>query len=288
MDIGVMLPYVVLADRRTTIDWCRRIDDGPFASLGMGERLGYDNLDQLVTLSAAAVLTERVRLLSHVMVLPLHPAPLVAKRAATIDVLSEGRLTLAVGVGWREDEFTAVGASFAGRYARQDEQVAQLRRVWAGEPPFAGVEPIGPRPVQSGGPPILCSARGSKALARAALWADGYAGFSPEVDRDEMTTVARTVRAAWTEAGRDEEPYLMTSTFFALGDGAPERLRAATGGYARYRDGSRERLDKATVDSPAGVERALDAARESGYRGLMLIPTTGDLAELDRLETVIG
>jgi len=129
MDIGVMLPYVVSTSREPLLRWCRAIEDGPFQSLAIGDRLNYGNLDQLVALSVAAAVTENVRILTHVMVLPMYSTAVVAKRAATIDVVSAGRLTMAVGVGWRPDDFRAAGQPFRGRFQRLDDQVRELRRL---------------------------------------------------------------------------------------------------------------------------------------------------------------
>ena len=93
MEIGLTLPTMISGvDRDATLEWCRRIDQAPFSTLALGERIAYPNQELFVTLAAAAVLTERVRLMSTVVVLPLHPAVEVAKQAATIDVLSGGRL----------------------------------------------------------------------------------------------------------------------------------------------------------------------------------------------------
>src|SRR5258708_39647359 len=86
-------------DRRTAVDWCRRIDAGPFSSIAVGERVTFRNQDQMVTLSAAAALTDRVRVMATIVILPMHPVALIAKQAATLDVLSGGRLTLGVGIG---------------------------------------------------------------------------------------------------------------------------------------------------------------------------------------------
>jgi len=171
--IGLTLPSMLAGvDRATTLEWCRRIDDGPFSSLSMGERITYPNQELWAVLAAAAAVTERVRIISTVVLLPAHDAVMVAKQAATLDVLSGGRFTLGVGVGGREEDYRAIGASFARRHARMDEQVDVMRRIWAGER-IDGCAPVGPQPVRPGGPPILVGAMGPKAIARASHWADG-------------------------------------------------------------------------------------------------------------------
>jgi alkanesulfonate monooxygenase SsuD/methylene tetrahydromethanopterin reductase-like flavin-dependent oxidoreductase (luciferase family) len=126
-----------------------------------------------VQLAAAAALTERVRLWTTLVVLPAHNAVQVAKDMASVDRLSDGRLTVGVGVGGRRQDFEAIGGDFGHRWQRMDEQVATMRRIWAQEPPFEGSDPVGPPPVQVGGPPLVAGVMGPKALARAAQWAVG-------------------------------------------------------------------------------------------------------------------
>ena len=142
-----------------------------------------------VTNAAAAALTERVRVFVNLVVLPFHQIPVAAKEIATLDVLSGGRVSLGVGIGGREHDYIAAGSSFARRHQRLDDGVAELRRLWAGGTPFEGADPVGPSPVQIGGPEILAGAMGPKALARAAKWADGISGFtiSADADRDGRT-----------------------------------------------------------------------------------------------------
>jgi len=153
MKIGMTLPTMVRGyTRDTTVAWCRRIDAGPYASLSAGERITFHNQEQLVTLSAAAALTERVRVIATIVILPMHPVALVAKQAATLDVLSGGRFTLGLGVGGREHDYRAAEKTFERRLPRLDESVATMRRLWAGEVPFEGADPVGPMVVQPGGP----------------------------------------------------------------------------------------------------------------------------------------
>jgi len=99
----------------------------------------------MTTVAAAAALTNRVRVMTNVVVLPLHNTAVVAKQLATLDVLSAGRLTVGVGVGGREQDYLVAGVPFDRRHHRLDEAVAGLRRLWAGSAPAEGVDPVGPR-----------------------------------------------------------------------------------------------------------------------------------------------
>ena len=135
--------------------WARQADAGPFSSLSIIDRLVYGNYEPLITLAVVAGVTTRIRLMPSVLLAPSRSAAVLASEAATLDALSGGRLTLGPGVGGREDDFRAAGASFNDRGRRFEEQLATMKQIWAGEAVSAEVGPIGPRLVQDGGPPIL-------------------------------------------------------------------------------------------------------------------------------------
>ena len=271
-------------DRDTTLAWCRGIDAGPFSSLACGERITFHNQEMRVLLSAAAALTSRVRIVPTLYVLPMHSAAWVAKELATLDVLSGGRVTLTVGVGGREQDYRAVGASFEKRFARLDAQVAELRRLWSGGPAFEGAPPIGPAPVQAGGPPIWVGAMGPKSLLRASRWADGVDGFSMSGDGTEAASAFAAADLAWQEAGREARPHRVTGFWYALGDGAKDRLQGYVFDYLRiFGDAAaRARAANARIDSVGAFRHAVKAIEAAGCDELLLVPTSGDPAELDR------
>jgi len=289
MEYGMTLPTMARGyTAATTPEWCAAIDAGPYVSLSAGERVTFHNQEQIVTLSAAAALTSRVRVVSTITILPMHPIPLVAKRAATLDVLSGGRLTLGLGVGGREDDYRAAGASFDHRLARLDAGVAELRRLWAGEPPAEGSAPVGPPPSQDGGPPLYSSSLGPKSMARGARWADGYLGFTLAADPTELRATARQVRQAWQDAGRPDAPRLVTSFWFSLGPDARERHERYVRDYmAIDPDVAEFMAGAATLWTEDAVARAIDAVAGAGFDELMFVPTTTDVAELDRLAPLL-
>src|SRR6478752_532573 len=113
MDIGVALPQMAKGlDRGRVEAWCRGIDAGPYSSVSAGERITFHNLEGITLCTAAAMLTERVRVLFNVAVAPWHAPAMLAKQLATMDVLSGGRIDLAVGVGGREQDYAALGSPF--------------------------------------------------------------------------------------------------------------------------------------------------------------------------------
>src|SRR5919201_188726 len=147
MDIGIGLPAAVRGvDRRALLDWAVRAEERGFSSLGTFDRLVYANYEPLVALSAAAAVTERIGLLTDVLLVPQRNNPvLVAKQAATVDSISGGRLTVGVATGWREDDFQAGGVPFEEHGRRFGGALEGMRRVWAGEAPD-GAPPGGPPP----------------------------------------------------------------------------------------------------------------------------------------------
>jgi alkanesulfonate monooxygenase SsuD/methylene tetrahydromethanopterin reductase-like flavin-dependent oxidoreductase (luciferase family) len=290
MHFGIFPPYLMPKplERETADAWFERIDAGPYATFAYGERAAWHTHDQFTMLGAAAMATKRVRLMTYVTILPVHPAPHIAKRAATVDVLSGGRLTLAVGAGPRTADWEAADRRFVTNPQKtMDRQVADIRRFWSGDP-LPGGEPLLPAPVQAAGPPILSAARGDKSTARAVTWADGYAGFIAPFTLPPADD-ARRFTAAWERAGRHGSPYLVTSCFFALGGDASERLHRVAGPYmaARPLPGGPVAGEAFTVDTPDALRRVVHDVEEAGFDELILIPTTDELAELDRLEKVL-
>lgn len=280
MTLPTMLPH----SRAQTVAWCRDIDTGPWAGLAVPERVTYTSHDWTVDLAAAAALTERVRLWTTIVILPAHDEVAVAKQLASIDVLCDGRLTVGVGVGGREHDYRAIGGSFERRWQRMDDQVARMRRIWAGEPPFEGADPVGPQPVQAR-VPIIAGVMGPKAIARAARWADGVDGaWTLDGDRNTMAAAFDQIRGAWDDAGRTDAPHLSSSIWYALGDGAEARLREYARSYMQVLGDGAARWAATSVAcfTPDALRRAVDNARDAGADELFLVPTTADPDELAR------
>ena len=292
MDISMTLPTMVPHGRAEVLSWCRAVDEGPFASLAVPERITYPSHSWVVQLSAAAALTERVRLWTTVVVLPAHDAVETAKHLASVDRLSGGRLTVGIGVGQREHDYRAIGGDMRRRWARMDEQVAAMRSIWAGEAPFVGADPVGPPPHQPGGPPLVAGVMGPKGLARAARWAAGVDDGASVVGVDGSVAGAtfERIRAAWRTAGRDTAPHISASLWFALGPGAEDRLRRYCFDYLRgIGEGTaRAMAARATCHTPEALREAVRTLERLGCDELFLVPTTADVAELDRTRDALG
>jgi alkanesulfonate monooxygenase SsuD/methylene tetrahydromethanopterin reductase-like flavin-dependent oxidoreductase (luciferase family) len=283
MDVGLALP--TMADgwhRSTWFDWCRAIDEGPFSSISCGERITFRNVEMLTTLAAAAALTERVRVMVNLAIAPWHATTLLAKQLATLDVLSAGRLDVGLGVGGREQDYEGMGATMVGRHQRLDDQVAELRRLWAGEAILHGAPSLGPPVVQPGGPPLYVGATGPKALRRAARWATGVSGFSFSLDRAECAGAAADANEAWADQAAAAPPRMVMACFFVLGDDearAAVDLERFTYEYLEvFGDRAATGLSRRTrLSSPGALREALDALDDDGeVAEVILVPGTVD------------
>jgi alkanesulfonate monooxygenase SsuD/methylene tetrahydromethanopterin reductase-like flavin-dependent oxidoreductase (luciferase family) len=291
MKFGMCLPYMEPDfDRKAMMEWFRKIDEGPYYSLSCGERITGPTLEMRVMLAAAAAVTERVRINPSLYVLPMHSAVWAAKEIATLDVLSEGRVTATVGVGGREKDYQAVGASFTKRHQRMDEQIAEMKNIWAGNPPFDGADPVGPVPVQAGGPPILIGAMGPKSTRRGAEWADGVYSFSMTGSGEEISNMFSMADEAWQDAGRDSKPYRMGGFWYTLVDNGEQKLKQYVFEYLKIvGDEIAQMVAETMVRFDEGaIREAIDAYEDAGCDELMLSPVTIDIVEIDRLSEIIA
>jgi alkanesulfonate monooxygenase SsuD/methylene tetrahydromethanopterin reductase-like flavin-dependent oxidoreductase (luciferase family) len=289
MDVGVALPQMTQGLHRDGIlAWCRAVEAGPFSSISAGERITFDNLDGFTLCAAAAAVTDRVRILLNALILPWHAPAMVATQLSSIDVLSGGRLEVAVGVGVREEDFAAVGVPMAGRFGRVDHGVAEVRRLWAGGE-AAGGGVVGPTPVQTGGPRILSTATHAGSLGRAARWADGVSGFSLEGSVAEVADAFALTRASWAAAGREAPPRLVTGCYVSLGPDARKTLQAFGRRYLGVFGGSLADTLAArmTTHDEASVGAFLRGVRDEGADECILIPASNDVELVGRLADVV-
>jgi probable F420-dependent oxidoreductase len=167
-----------------------------------------DWLEPLTVVAALAAVTTTVRFLTGVLVAPLRPPALLAKTAATIDVLSDGRLDLGVGTGWQPEEFTAVGVAFAHRGRLLTEGIATCRELWTGGPVIVGEGAeattvwCAPVPRQDPLPVWFSGTLTERNVARITTMGDGWIPIMG-TDAAGLTAGVATLRAAFAAAGRD-------------------------------------------------------------------------------------
>jgi alkanesulfonate monooxygenase SsuD/methylene tetrahydromethanopterin reductase-like flavin-dependent oxidoreductase (luciferase family) len=290
MTMPVMEPNL---DAATLKAWARGIDGGPFSSLCWGERIAFDNPESLTLLGALSAWTDRVRLVTTVVVPQLHDPVMLAKQLSTGDMLSGGRLTVGIGVGGRHEDYHAVRADLATQTMRGlADSVAVMKRIWAGERLNDSVVPVGPPPVQTGGPELLIGTMGPKTVRRAALWAVGLAGTTLDLDADKQNELFDVARKAWAEAG-NPKPHLATSFWFAIGDDGREARAQIHRHLLRYMNWIPAEVVDAMAPTTgwAGSDEELLAVlrrfRDIGTDEVYLIPTSSNIDQMRRVADVV-
>jgi alkanesulfonate monooxygenase SsuD/methylene tetrahydromethanopterin reductase-like flavin-dependent oxidoreductase (luciferase family) len=302
MKIGIALPsHLPGCDRDLFLSWARAADEGDLSTLAIADLLTTPAWEALTGLAAAAAVTERARLMTNVFVLPLRQAGVVAKQAATIDLLTQGRLTLGVGAGGKkpvlfeitEDphahanfpDYAAAPADPKGRSARLDEQARYMKRLWAGEAPMEGVPPVGPAPVRPGGPELLAGVFAPAGIRRAAEWADGFACFNHGANAETVDDHFRFACEGWREAGHTGTPRVVGSCLLALGPDAEAGKAAYLAKH--YWHLSPEGLEKidAAIGTPGedAARRAAKVYSDIGYDELVFVPMIPRLDQVQRL-----
>jgi probable F420-dependent oxidoreductase len=175
----------------------------------------------LIVATAVAARTERLRVGTSVILLPLHHPVRIAEDVITLDLVSKGRVTLGVGVGYQPEDFRAFGVPMAARVGRFEEGVEIIRRCWSGEPfTFRGAHftledvRIRPRPYQQPAPPLWIGASVPAAIRRAGLLADAFVG-TPSTSLETAMRQVDAYREAAQKAGRPPRVVLMRDAWVA-------------------------------------------------------------------------
>jgi alkanesulfonate monooxygenase SsuD/methylene tetrahydromethanopterin reductase-like flavin-dependent oxidoreductase (luciferase family) len=280
MDIGIGLPTTIEGvDGKRLTEWARRADDAGFSSLGVLDRMVYRNYEALVALAAAAAVTERIKLLTGILIAPYREnAPLLAKQAATVHHLSGGRLVLGAAVGAREDDYEAAGVDYSKRGAIFDEMLPELKSVWAGDKKgFAG----GVGPDVSDDPPKLIIGGTVDAAFRRAAEADGWInGGSPP---DAFAEAREQLESAWSAAGREGRPYGGSLAYFALGDNAEADAGKGVGGYYEWLGDFADQIVGSVARDADTVKGYIQAFEAAGCDELIFFPSSADPEQVDLL-----
>lgn len=283
MNVGIGLPAAVPEVDATTIgDWAAEAERAGFASVGVIDRLVYDNLEPLTALAAAAARTVEVELLTTVLSVGWRAnAVLLAKQMASVDLLSGGRLTAGLGLGGWPEDFAASDVPESGKGARLEQTLTTMRKVWAGELEGQG----GPtRPLPQGRPVLLFGGLVPAAYTRAATQGQGW--VSPLFGLSTLEDGAAAVRTAWAEAGRSGRPRIATGRYFSLG----RRAEAVADEYIRHYYGDEyfaaARAD--TLTSPAHVAEEVGRLTAAGVTDLVLYPSSGAMDQVELLAEAVG
>lgn len=281
MDIGIGLPNTIPGTPgRMLVSWARAAEEAGFSSLATIGRVAYPSYDTMATLAAAGAVTERIGLVSNILLIPTHDAVMVAKAAASVDQISDGRLTLGIGVGSRDDDYAAVGVPFEERGRRADRNLEIMHRAWAGELVEGARKPVTPTPV-GGKVPVIVGGMSEAAVRRTVEWGIGWTagGAPPEM----VGPFIERVRAAWKEAGREDDPRIMALTYFVLDGRDEEAERSLTDYYGDFGVQLSERIPK----DADGVRRIAEAFEALGVDELIFDPTVADLRQLELLAEAV-
>jgi probable F420-dependent oxidoreductase len=283
--------------------WLAAVEQLPIGSVWQGGHVLPPSAsgEAITRLSLMTAWTERVRVGSAILLLPLYPPVLVAKQLADLDSRSGGRLTVGVGVGGEfPAEFEASGIPVRERGARTDEGIEVLRRLWSGGPvsfdgrftSFDGVElrPVRPpgtddHAMQPGGPPIVVSGRKPAAMRRAARLGDGWMPYL--VSPDAYQRSVDTVRAEAEAVGRDLDGFEWLLYLYCSvrtdGDRARDDVASFLG--AAYGDKPASMLDAiAPSGAPDEVAAKIQRYVDAGARHIVISPAThGDSLEVVQL-----
>ncbi len=279
MRVGVGLPAGVPGTGgQLVLSWARLADEGPFSCLGVVDRLLYDSYEPLTSLAAAAAITHRVKLVTMIVIGPLHNTVQLARTAATVDTLSLGRLVLGLAVGARQDDYEAAHIEYHGRGQRLTEQLATLRTLWE-------EHRTGPHAARPDGPPLLLGGQSDAVFARVARYADGYVhgGGPPRA----FARAADKACAAWSDARRPGKPQLWGQGYFALGEQAIEPGRAYLRDYYAFTGPFAERIVAGLLTSPQAIAQFLRGYEEAGCDELVLLPTVPAIEQLKQLGQVL-
>jgi alkanesulfonate monooxygenase SsuD/methylene tetrahydromethanopterin reductase-like flavin-dependent oxidoreductase (luciferase family) len=275
MKVGIGLPNTVPGtDGSEMREWAMRAERAGFSTLGTIDRLIYGNHESLIALSYAAAVTERIGLLTSVLLAPLRTnAALLAKQAGSLGVLSGGRLTLGLAVGGREDDYELSGVDFHRRGELFDRQLQDLRRYWD------------EKTVGFPAPNVVIGGRSDATFRRAAEW-DGWmmGGGAPDTFPPEIVKLD----AAWAAAGREGKPRQMSLAYFALGDDPREQARHYITDYYAFLGAEAASGFAGSIPAdPDSIKSVVEAFAAAGCDELVWFPTASDPAQVDLLAEVV-
>lgn len=283
MEIGIGLPNAVRGvDRAGIVEWAQRAEQAGFSSLGTIDRLVYLNYESLISLAAAAAVTERIRLMTDILIAPLRTnTALLAKQSATIDALSGGRLALGVAPGGREDDFQASDVDFRARGRIFERQLDQLDSIWR------GIGGIGPTPANGQRPELLIGGYADIALRRAARYGDGWTqgGGTP----DAFAQGVERLQREWVEAGRSGEPKAIALFYFVLGANAEQTASENLGYYYAWLGDDADQIVASAAKESQTVKQYLSAFEGAGATEVICFPASPRVEQVDLLaEAALG
>jgi alkanesulfonate monooxygenase SsuD/methylene tetrahydromethanopterin reductase-like flavin-dependent oxidoreductase (luciferase family) len=277
MDIGIGLPATIPGvESKQVLDWARKADEAGFSTLATIDRIAYENYEPLVALAAAAAVTERIRLTTAIAILPMREsAALIAKQAATIHHLSDGRFVLGAAVGGREDDYEAAGSDFHDRGKRFEAMLEEIEKLWQGDTVGPKVDPP---------PAIIVGGSVDAAYKRAARYGAGWimGGGTPEM----LAEGKQKTEDAWKEEGRDGEPRIMGLSYYALGDGAEDAAQGYLKDYYGFLGEYADQIADSAATDEDTIKGYIQGFEEAGCDELIFFPCVPDPEQVELLAKV--
>jgi alkanesulfonate monooxygenase SsuD/methylene tetrahydromethanopterin reductase-like flavin-dependent oxidoreductase (luciferase family) len=286
MQIGIGLPSTVLGTTGATLKaWAPLAEARGFSSLATIDRIAYPNDDSLISLAVAAATTERIGLLTNILVAPAYDPVVLAKQAATIDRVADGRFSLGVAAGNREDDYELTGRPFGQRGRRFDDDVELWHRIWAGETIEPGSHtPAAPTP--KGRVPLLFGGGAARAAHRAVRWDAGYTiGGAPP---DAAAKAVAEFKEAYRAEGGQGTPRVVALNYFSLGDEHAEESLHNLRTYYSFIGDAAEWVARGAARSPREIAERVAAFAEAGVDELILDPSVPHLDQVDRLADAVA
>jgi alkanesulfonate monooxygenase SsuD/methylene tetrahydromethanopterin reductase-like flavin-dependent oxidoreductase (luciferase family) len=288
MKIGIGLPNPIPGvEGRALVEWARRAEARGFSSLATIDRIAFPSYESLVSLAAAAAVTERIGLLTNILLATTRSPVLLAKESASVDQLSAGRLTLGMAVGSRKDDFEASEREFAARGKRFDEELELMHEAWKGNPVIGGCdEPVTPLPTNGTNVPIVFGGTTEHAIERVVRWGAGWTagGSAP----DAVGPFAKRVRAAWKNSGRPGDPRIIALSYFSLGDDVVEESKNYILRYYAYMgENAKGFAEHGVPRDPQAIKETVSKFEDAGVDEFILDPTIADLRQVDLLADVV-
>jgi alkanesulfonate monooxygenase SsuD/methylene tetrahydromethanopterin reductase-like flavin-dependent oxidoreductase (luciferase family) len=280
MKVAIGLPNAVPGTSGEQLtEWARRAEARGFSSLGTIDRIAYPNLEPLAALAAAAAVTARIGLATTVLLGPLRVnAVALAKQVASVHKISDGRLTLGIGLGGREDDYGIAGVDTATRGRDLDAMLARMKEVWEGDE-------IGPE--HEAPPRVLVGGSVKASFERAARFGDGWiaAGAGPE----QFAEWRAGFESAWSASGRSDPPQNAALAYYSLGDRAEEEASAyLTDYYGWLGEEVAGYIAGSAAKDAVTVKQHVAAFEGAGCEELFFFPSSSDPQQVDLLADALG
>jgi alkanesulfonate monooxygenase SsuD/methylene tetrahydromethanopterin reductase-like flavin-dependent oxidoreductase (luciferase family) len=287
MELGIGLPNTVPGTTgKQLTDWARAAEDAGFSSLGTIDRIVFPNYEPVVALSGAAAVTERIKLVTDVMLGPLRQNPaMIAKQFLSLDALAGGdRAVLGIAIGGREDDYAISGLDMSRRGKWLDDALAKIRDIWNGDGELESK--VGPR-TSGKGPSLMVGGSVDVAFERAAKYGDGWTQGGSGAS--QFGADLSNLDDAWKKAGRDGQPRTLALGYFGLGPSAQADVESYVGDYYAWLG------DDAVQGITAGAPKDADSVKAlmKGYEEwncdeLILFPSSSDPEQVVLLAEAAG